>query len=223
VSDPASIVVLDTGERARTVRWKRDPLPPVRFRDANGDGVFRLACLGDSNTQAPLEPKWCEKLRDLVADPRFEVVNVAIAGATVVEDARVPSRASEQLQEVLPLEPDALVLSFGTNDRLLGNAPTAIRDAYAVIAAAADAAGMVAYVATTPPTRPCVDAGCPQIAAANLVLWEAFGAHVIDFFDGVVRAHLVDAFHLGDAAQDLRAERAFAVIENPLARSGTSP
>jgi lysophospholipase L1-like esterase len=218
VTDPAAIVVLATSERDHNVRWKPESMPPVRFRDANGDGVFRLGCLGDSNTAAPDRPKWCERLRDQIHDARFEVLNVAIAGAVVMEVTGAHSRASEQLAAVLPLEPDAVVLAFGTNDRLAGGSPTEIRDAYATLVDVVEEAGLTAYVATTPPTRPCIDDGCPSIASANTVLQQSFGKRVIDFFDGVTRDDMLDHVHLNAAGQTLRAERVLAVIGNPLAR-----
>lgn len=214
VSDPTSIVVLEAGERARHVRWKPDPIPPVRFSDANGDGVFRLGCLGDSNTAHPAgsAEKWCEKLATLIGDPRFEVVNVAVSGATVTERSS-RSTATEQLEAMLAYEPDALVLAFGTNDRMLGGTPAEIRDAYQVIA---DVAGLPTYVATTPPAWPCMADGCPLIAAQNALLYDAFEGRTVDFFGGMQRADMLDALHFNAAGQELRAERVLAVIGSPL-------
>lgn len=215
VSDPAAIVVLETGERDRSARWRPAPLPPVRFRDVNGDGVFRLACLGDSNTVGP--QRWCNRLVDLID---FEVVNVAVAGATVVTPNRLfESDASQQMAAALALDVDAVVLAFGTNDRLAGSTPEAIVDAYVAQAEVAIAAGLEAYVATTPPMGSgCSGRPCERITLANELLGLAFPGRTVDFFTGVTEQHFQppDRLHLNAAGQALHAERAAAVIASPL-------
>ena len=217
VSDPANIRVLAARQRSRRARWKQRPLPPVLFRDVNGDGVYRLACLGDSNTARPTPDvrKWCEVLEDAIADPRFEVVNMAVGGATVAPHRYGGSDATAQMLAALDLQPDAVVLAFGTNDRMHGRKPNEIRDAYLAHAEVAELAGLAVYVATTPPTAKCVGEGCPLIAAANEVLLEAFGDRTIDFFTGFEAEHLMDALHLNAAGQELRAERALRALVMP--------
>lgn len=217
VTDPQRIVVLATGERARHVRWKPEPLPPVRFADVNGDGVYRLACLGDSNTSnaGGLRRRWCEVLEDEIADARFEVINVAVSGATVTDNRHGRSDARTQLAQVIDAGIDAIVLSFGTNDRFDGAPPRQIRDAYQEHVDAAERAGLTAYVATTPPTGVCLDVGCPLIADANVLLHEAFGGRTLDFFTGIERSHMDDAIHLDAEGQALRAQRAAALLAFP--------
>lgn len=216
VSDPAAIEVLSTGERARSVHWEPATLPPVRFRDANGDGVFRLACLGDSNTvQIPIAEKWCERLAKLVADPRFEVVNLGWGGATVCPNLAFASTGEKQLAAALELQVDAVVMAFGTNDRLQGRTPAEIVEAYSALA---DAAGVEVFVATTPPMGGCSGAGCGRIVEANALLEARFPGRTVDFFSGFTDEHfrLPDRIHMNEAGQALRAERALAVIGSPM-------
>lgn len=218
VSDPASIAVLSTVERARNVRWKRQAPPPVRFRDANGDGVFRLACLGDSNTVNEPVPKWCERLAELIDDPRFEVVNLGWGGATVCVNLRFKSDAAQQMEQALAAEADAVVLAFGTNDSLQGRRAEESLAAYREQADVAVAAGLDVFVAETPPMGGCIDEGCGAVWRLNGFLADAFPGRVVDFFTGFGNEMFgaFDLIHLNAAGQMLRAERALAVIGSPL-------
>lgn len=218
VSDPTAIKVLSTGERNKHVKWKPTPPPPVRFADVNGDGVFRLGCLGDSNT---IGHAWCEMLRDLIADPRFDVVNVAVSGATVGPNVMWSSDAAEQLARVLPSGPDALVLAFGTNDRFHGRSAHDVVAAYVERVNDAAALGLPAYVATTPPMACFAATPCTKIEESNALLRATFaGDGVIEFFDGFGGEHFKDNIHLNHEGQAMRAERAAAVIASPLRAVG---
>lgn len=228
VRDPSSIAVLDAEERPRSVRWTPDPIPPVQFPDVNGDGVYRLACLGDSNTFSPPMPRfgrWCELLVEMIDSPSFEVVNLARAGATVCPNLVYDSDAQQQLAEALAYAPDAVVLAFGTNDRLQGRATAVVQAAYVTLTEAAAAAGLTSYVATTPPLGGCVGAACTRIYWANIFLAFTFPGEVIDFFGGFTNEHFVaeDRLHLNASGQQLRAERALAMIGNPLRRASAAP
>lgn len=221
VSDPAAIAVLDTGERARHVRWRPDPIPPVRFADANGDGVYRMACLGDSNT-APVDflTKWCELLAAMI--PGLEVVNLGWRGATVCPNRIFMSDAGLQLQQALALDVDAVVLAFGTNDRLQRRSVEEIVAAYVLHAEVAAAEGVDVFVATTPPMGGCSGEACAEIYELNQELPIVFSGRVIDFFSGVTDEHfgLQDRIHMSAAGQVLRAERAAARVGNPLRALG---
>lgn len=224
VSDPAHIVVLETGEREHNVRWKPVPPSPVRFRDVNGDGVFRLACLGDSNT-VPLPAlgivKWCEMLAAAIDDPRFEIVNLGWGGATVCPNLKFASDAAQQMDAALAADVDAVVLAFGTNDRLQGRSVDEIVDAYGLQASVAAEAGVAFFVATTPPMGGCSGEGCAQLFALHERLEDAYAGHAIDFFTGFAEDDFKpDRIHLNDAGQARRAERALAVIESPLRAGG---
>lgn len=221
VRDPARIAVLDAQERPRSVRWRPQPIPPVLFPDTNGDGVHRLACLGDSNTFLPpgsAIPRWCELLAGMIDAPSFEVVNVARAGATVCPNLFFDSDAAQQLEEALGHAPDAVVLAFGTNDRLQGRATDVVLAAYVTQAEAAEAAGLAVYVATTPPLGGCTGAACPRIYRANILLALTFPEQIVDFFGGFASEHFPpdDRIHLNAGGQRLRAERALAAIGSPL-------
>lgn len=216
VTDPAHIVMLATGERSQSLRWRQDPLPPVMFPDVNHDGVYRLGCVGDSNTASPTPNvrKWCEMLADAIGEPDFEIVNVAVAGATVTPNLRFDSDATQQMAEVLALEPDAIVLAFGTNDFLQQRSVDEIVDAYVVQSETAAAAGVAFFVGATPPMGGCSGTGCGQIYELNQRLAEVFPGHVADFFSGFIDAdyRVPDRIHLNDAGQALRAERALEVL-----------
>ena len=189
-----------------------EEIPSVKFRDADADGVYRLGCVADSNTALrPGITKWCELVRDALSDPDFDVVNVAVGGATVNPNLRFASDATMQMAEVLPQKVDAVVLAFGTNDVFQGRTPAQILDAYLAQQATADAAGVDFYVATTPPIIPCQN--CTGIEVGNDLLRDAFAGRVVEFHTGFGSEHFgPDGYHCSAAGQQLRAERALLVI-----------
>lgn len=185
---------------------------PVVFPDADGDGVYRLACLGDSNTARhwPMWT-WCEQFAALVADRYVTVSNLAVHGATV-SSAPSPSRADTQMDAALAAGVDAVLAAFGTNDALWGSAPAGIRDAYLALEARARADGLAFFVATTPPII-----GCPQCTAeTNALLRDAFADCLIDFDTGFTATYFIaDGVHLNQAGQNLRALRAYEALGAP--------
>lgn len=207
-----ALTFIVTTERGAEVQVAA-PSPPVSFADVNGDGVYRLGCVGDSNTSAIHGPRWCELLQEALGVAGFEIVNVAQVGATVTPSVRSRPEAASQMATVLALEPDAVALAFGTNDRMLGRTPAEIHDAYVVQAATAAAAGVAFFVATTPPLGGCVGEECPRIFELNAMLHATFGATVLEFFAGFTGEHMhPDRIHVNAAGQALRAERALAVL-----------
>lgn len=190
-----------------------EEFPPVGFRDLDGDGVYRLGCVGDSNTslQGGFK-KWCEIIRDRFSDPDFAVINVAVSGATVNPNLRFTSEAPMQMAAVLPQAPDVVVLAFGTNDTFQGRTPQQIHDAYVAQEATADAAGVPFYVATTPPIIGCPNC-TPVIEQGNDLLRTTFAGRVIEFYAGFGAEHFGDDhYHLNAAGQQLRVERALDVL-----------
>ncbi len=187
---------------------------PVVFEDVNGDGIYRLGCVGDSNTvHLATRAGWCERLRARIGDPDFEVVNVAVAGATVTPNLLFDSDATQQMEEVLLHAPDAVVLAFGTNDVFQGRSALAIHDAYLAQEATSQQAGIAFYVATTPPIGTCP---CPAIGLGNMMLHETFGDRALEFNDGFTSEYFgPDGYHLSELGRELRAERAFAMFANP--------
>jgi lysophospholipase L1-like esterase len=191
---------------------------PVVFPDVNGDGAYVLGCVGDSNTvPRPGQWDWCAQLAAKIDDPDFRVVNVAVSGATVVVPNRFyDSDAAQQMDDVLALQADAVVLSFGTNDLFQGRSPLEIHDAYLAREAQALAAGVAFFVATTPPIANCGGPSCPAILASNGLLRTSFAGRIVEFFDGFLAAHFyADGFHVNPDGHALRAERAFATLANP--------
>ncbi|HEY8515374.1 MAG TPA: GDSL-type esterase/lipase family protein [Candidatus Binatia bacterium] len=188
--------------------------PPVRFADVDGDGIYRLGCLGDSNTVDHSEQaSWCTLLAAAIDDPTFEVINVAVAGATVTKNLKLDSDATSQMAQVLAHRPDAVVLAFGTNDLFQLRSPAVILAAYLAQEARALAAGVAFYVATTPPHAACRNRGCLALEETNRLLRESFPGRLLEFFDGFTAEHfLADGYHLNEAGQRLRAERAFELF-----------
>lgn len=191
-----------------------EEVAPVGFADLDGDGVYRLGCVGDSNTTVSSSPslrRWCEIIRDALSDPDFAVINVAVNGATVNPNLFYPSDATSQMSAVLPQAPDVLVLAFGTNDFFQGRTPQEIVDGYLLQEAAADAAGLPFYVATTPPIMQCLN--CGPIEVGNDMLRATFAGRVIEFHTGFgVEQMAPDRFHVNAVGQQLRAERALEVL-----------
>jgi len=196
---------------------------PVAFNDVNGDGIYRLGCVGDSNTADRAYPQrsWCQDLPGLINDQQFAVVNVAVVGATAVSPNLYPtvtSTVASQMPDVLALQPDALVLAFGTNDYFQGRTPMAIVGALEDQAEVAAAAGIEVWVASTPPLVQCMP-DCPYVAAINDAVIAAFGDHVIDFFDGFVPDdYNADGFHFNNTGELLRAQLVLDAIGNPALR-----
>lgn len=89
--------------------------------DVNRDGVVRIACIGDSNTD--VSDGWCSGMMTDMASltrPKWEVLNYARSGATII-DAPPLLRSwwfQAQVDEMLaePVPPDVVILAGGTND-----------------------------------------------------------------------------------------------------------
>lgn len=202
--------VLLTTDRRAAVQIVAETVPVV-FPDVDGDGLYRLACLGDSNTARywPLW-KWCEQLVALVGDRHFTTLNLAVNGATV---ATTPAPlASTQMDAALSAGVDAVVAAFGTNDVFWMRPPSEIRDAYVALRGRAEAAGVAFFAATMPP---CI--GCPACTAeTNVLLREAFPGRLVDFDTGFTAEHFfADGYHLNQTGQDLWARRAYEALRAP--------
>lgn len=201
---------------------------PFDFSDANGDGILRLGCLGDSNTEAsPTLTHWCEMLISLVGDPRFEVVNFAVSGATAIPTG---NDASMQIEAALApsVHLDAAVLAFGTNDTnlvhfstdpaLFESQITAIADAIEQHAATLAAAGLSVYVATTPPRWKALfgpNGYNERITALNDEIRARIpDSALIEFYAGFHPdpSEIGDGVHLNRRGQDKRAWRALRVL-----------
>lgn len=185
------------------------------FPDANGDGVWRVACLGDSNTATfQLAPrKWCEYLQDLADDALFETVNISHRGATVNPQTNNPTWEDAFLHTAVATQAavDAIVSAYGTNDLLQSYSPTDFVEAHRQHAATAASGGIPVYYAAT---APIIGASSQSWSReANDLLRLEFPERSPEFFEGFVfEEHHSDGLHLNDAGQHLRAERAWEAV-----------
>ncbi len=201
---------------------------PFSFPDRDGDGVWRLGCLGDSNTQSSgVLTRWCEKLAALIDDPHFAVVNFSSAGATAIPSE---NDAVSQVESALLLEMplDAAILAFGTNDTnlvyfstdpaLFDTQIVSIADAIEQHATRLRSAGLSVYVATAPPRWKALfgpDGFNERIVALNEELRARFpDTALIDFDAGFHPdpSEIGDGVHLTQRGQDKRAWRALRVV-----------
>lgn len=200
----------------------------INFPDLNGDGVLTLGCAGDSNTSLQAgRTRWCERLEELVGDPNFRTVNVAVPGATAI-----PSHNSAYQQIPVLLDPvyavDAVMLSFGTNDtnlvyfdpdpaRFDGQLDEIVSHLelhYSTL----ESLGMRVYVATMPPRRLMVF-GAPgrneRIIGLNARIRAAFSeAEIVDHYDLFYSdtTEMADGIHLNQLGQNKRAWRALEAL-----------
>jgi len=191
---------------------------PLRaeLRDGNGDGAVTISCLGDSNTDAGwwAGPTWVAVLERLLARPDVVLVNAGLGGATAVDVPSWPYDGYGQLASTLAADrPDAVVLSFGTNDLQLGYAEDDVVAAYRALAIDAEAAGAVALVATVPHVGAAFPNALvlnPRYDVVNAALAAAFPAdRVIDFATTTERDYMPDALHIDRPGQTRRALAAY--------------
>lgn len=188
------------------------------FPDANGDGVWRLACLGDSNTEPfpPFRPrKWCEYLEEVPDDALFQTINISHGGATANPQTRDPTWEDAFLHTAMATQAgaDAIISAYGTNDLLQGYSPTEYVEAHRMHEATAAAGGIPTYFAATVPiigTNPAQT--WPR--QVNDLLRIEFAGRTAEFFEGFqFDEHHLDGLHLNDAGQRLRADRAWEAVK----------
>lgn len=104
--------------------WKpvaRAPYNTQRFKGPlmavpKPQGIFRILCYGDSNTEGPKQGSWPEILEEflnrhpLPPVRRYEVVNAGVAGYSSHQGLL------RFRQEVARYQPDLVIVSFGWND-----------------------------------------------------------------------------------------------------------
>jgi lysophospholipase L1-like esterase len=181
--------------------------------DRDGDGVTRVACLGDSNTFAHPGPGWCDLLG--TASPHWVMSNRSWNGMSVIDFGETYGgfvlAAAPHVDEVLTLDhPDVVILAFGTNDLRHGATPQAIVEAYAQAKAKIERTGARCLIALTPPTQP------PQSPTLNeptrdlnARLRAAFPADIVDFWSGMTPAEFKpDGLHVNEAGHAKRAAAA---------------
>jgi len=194
--------------------------------DADRDGVFRAACLGDSNTVVvDGVKKWCEigqtfqptatvwRNNRLVTEPT-ELVNLAGGGSTVCKPPINWSWAVSQLIRAQQARADIVLAAFGTNDvRTLGKTPRQIVDCYRTLITYA--LGTPVFIALTPPDFEPNGPDPGVIEAVNDALRAAFPPNrPIDFYTDFPEDDFdPDGIHLSlDVGQPKRALRALALL-----------
>ncbi len=200
-----------------------DQVAPVTFPDVGGNGEFRLACLGDSNTFVGSENlSWCNALTDIVNDIDFRTLNLGEPGATAgINNVEAwPDRtAATQMQTALirSKKVDAVLLAFGTNDMNQGHSPEDTLAALLEQAAVAETAGVAFYVGTSPRHFPACNTakGCAPTVELNALIRATFPGRFVEFFDGFTAEDFKDNLHLTNEAQQERAERVFDLIRVP--------
>lgn len=131
------------GKDEPPVESEPDPYAPVKmdWKDVDGDGVIRVACIGDSITQGTPESNWPDFLQselNILAHEDgnvYEVRNHGKAGAAVRHylenypelDTDGDGMAyfyydDEKYTSALTYTPDVVIVQFGSNDGLGGNA-----------------------------------------------------------------------------------------------------
>jgi lysophospholipase L1-like esterase len=173
-------------------------------RDWNGDGVVRVAVLGDSNTTPYFGLSWCDVLKAKYAAVDWDCHGQG--GANLIGNAAV------MLTAALAGAPDVVLLAFGTNDVLARATPEQAFGALLKLSARIEAAGAVTVPALIPPFPKMGAPGRVTIAAYNAMVKEHFGARTIDFHTGMDDPELFDGVHFYPAGQKRRAVVAAAVL-----------
>jgi lysophospholipase L1-like esterase len=208
------------------------------IRDVDGDGVTRIACVGDSNTQSiwqgevpgGFEPDqgWCEQLEGLLARHDRKTVNAGLGGTRAVQDPSIApgwSGAVHLAYALDELDPDAVILAYGTNDLSRSHAtPPEVVEALRSLHAMSTERNVFAFIALTPPL-PARDAAFnARVRELNALIREAFPpATVIDFWSNFEAGDFFeDGIHLNASGQTKRARAAAAAIERALAVRDTA-
>jgi len=120
----AHIVADDKREPDPVLLWRSRPVQPFTSQGFLGpevevpkpEGVFRVICYGDSNTEGGKQGAWPrflqDDLREALGDggPRVEVLNAGTAGYSSYQGLM---RFEQEVEEY---EPDLVLVSFGWND-----------------------------------------------------------------------------------------------------------
>lgn len=189
--------------------------------DVDGDGVVRITCFGDSNTQrawtADAPPSWCEHLGELVHDRGWTTFNMGMYGAGAIDTGEhtggVSLYAGDWIREALDKpdrRPDVAVLAYGTNDAKRGYRAEAIVQGLLAERALLEGHGIRVLVATIPPTSlPGPAFRNAIIDRANAMLRETVPPDALVDFHGAVqdadfqpdgtRLLARDGLHLNDA------------------------
>jgi hypothetical protein len=190
----------------------------VSIPDTNGDGVRRLACLGDSTTFPFLDKNpgsWCQYLQQTVWSGTVRIRNYGFLGARMTPAPT--AEAFTQLAAALEDGADVAIANFGLND-ILSFTPSEIVDAAHALATAANAAGVPLLLATPTP-RYDVDGVdlAQELADVSALMRASFpGDQVLDFNAVVGEDDLgPDRLHTGPTAVLAEGTLARAYVVSP--------
>lgn len=204
------------------------------FEDLNGDGRYRIACVGDSNTETLSIVSWCDRLPETIDDPRLETLNLArMRTRSFGETGR-----NGPLQVITALrdpQVDAVIVSFGINDlRVPGKTPEEILAHFKELRDWTIRAGRSFFVTTTAPyagpgtirkgdatvTSPCTTGTClnQRIKRFNQLLRSSFPpSEVIEFHRNFSEDRLrEDGIHIDAEGQVIRSKRAAYMLHGPV-------
>jgi len=192
--------------------------------DADGDGTIRIACLGDSRTDAhfdPNIPRWCERLPNLRPTQRCGSKSLPLVTKNVaVSGVQVTVVAFRQETEALSDPPaDALVVAFGINDVSNGKIVEELIVVYKAMVKMSQ--GRPVFIATTPPAYVgLLDADRVEklnaiVDRLNALVRSTFPpSRVIDFDTGFSRdLYMPDGVHGNDAMEALMTKRVAAALD----------
>lgn len=221
-----------------------DPAFVSRLRDQNGDGLLRIACIGDSNTNAALQPdSWCGDLGNLLRpiDSNAQVIWEALFGATAkafglfwADNPTLPLDGAVYVNRTIGLvpQPDIAIVALGTNDvlhHIPDETPEEIVSALLEHLVALETAGIDGMVALVPPVgypgrTPTIDR---RVAAVNALLHATVPAKDLVAFDvfpdsdydadvppDPIRTAVRDGVHFNVAGMTHRATAALWALQN---------
>jgi len=184
--------------------------------DADRDGTIRIACLGDSRTDAhfdPNIPSWCERLPTLRPTQKcsgkalpLTTRNYAVSGTEVTVVA-----FQQEARALAPPTADALVVAFGVNDLYLGATVEEVIVMYKALIRKGQ--GRPVFIATTPPAYLGESDNAKRlnksIERLNETVRSTFPAsRVVDFDTGFTAdLYIWDGLHGSNAMEALMASR----------------
>lgn len=163
--------------------------------DVDGDGTYKIGCLGDSNTNVLWWSGngWCEQLQSLINLPNWTTHNYAWPSVTACDTGRIwygaSLDASSFVRKILQdLNPDHLVLAYGTADILLGKQPLEVVGCYENLKNIALADGVPSLITITSPRGTATDGlHHGNISELNEGLLRYFSrSELVDFYNDIL-------------------------------------
>lgn len=192
------------------------PWDEGRLRDRQGDGHMVISCVGDSNTQIrfPYSWTWCERLEELLDDPRWTTRNRGWSGATAAAGESL-RRGDDIVEYTVQFdEADVMILALGTNDCLQGISPEDALLAILHHAIRAHDFGIESFVALLPPAPARSKEINERIETLNDLIRKVIPAErIVDFYTGLGPEDFQDGVHVTDVGHEKRARAALQAIQ----------